>query len=47
MRLLNATTYRFHEYVGRDVPEYAVLSHTWGEGEVTFHDMRPEAPPES
>ncbi|KAG6364315.1 hypothetical protein INS49_005915 [Diaporthe citri] len=46
MRLLNATTYRFHEYVGRDVPEYAVLSHIWGEGEVTFHDMRPEAPPE-
>lgn len=47
MRLLNATTYKFHEYVGRDAPEYAILSHTWGEGEVTFHDMRPEAPPES
>lgn len=47
MRLLNATTYKFHEYVGRDVPKYAVLSHTWGEDEVTFHDMRCEAPPES
>lgn len=47
MRLLNATTYEFHEYVGREVPEYAVLSHTWGEDEVTFHDMRSEAPPES
>lgn len=47
MRLLNATTYKFHEYVGGDVPEYAILSHTWGEGEVTFHDMRPEAPPET
>lgn len=47
MRLLNATTYKFHEYVGGDVPEYAILSHTWGEGEVTFHDMRPEAQPET
>lgn len=47
MRLLNATTHKFHEYVGRGVPEYAVLSHTWGEDEVTFCDMRSEAPPES
>lgn len=47
MRLLNAATYKFHEYVGVDVPEYAILSHTWGEDEVTFHDMRAEAPPET
>lgn len=47
MRLLNATTYKFHEYIGGDVPEYAILSHTWGEDEVTFHDMRAEAPPET
>ncbi|KAL1856497.1 hypothetical protein Daus18300_010654 [Diaporthe australafricana] len=47
MRLLNATTYSFHEYVGGDIPEYAILSHTWGEGEVTFNDMRPGAQPET
>lgn len=46
MRLLNATTCRFHEYAGRDIPGYAFLSHTWEEGEVRFHDMRPRAPPE-
>jgi acyl carrier protein len=47
MRLLHATTHKFHEYVGDDIPEYAILSHTWGEGEVTFNDMRPDVPPET
>ncbi|KAH8774593.1 hypothetical protein F5883DRAFT_547132 [Diaporthe sp. PMI_573] len=47
MRLLNAITHKFHEYVEGNVPTYAILSHTWGEGEVTFHDMRPEAGPET
>lgn len=29
------------EYVGRDVPQYAILSHTWGADldEVTFKDL--------
>jgi len=38
MRLLNTSTYELREFV-RDVPHYAILSHTWGEEEVTYQDM--------
>lgn len=32
---------RIVEYLGSDIPPYAILSHTWGPdvGEVTFEDM--------
>ncbi|KAI0539386.1 hypothetical protein GGR58DRAFT_524670 [Xylaria digitata] len=33
MRLLNVHSYEIREFVGSDVPPYANLSHTWGEGE--------------
>ncbi|KAL2203815.1 HET-domain-containing protein [Sarocladium strictum] len=37
MRLLNTETWLLHEFVSDDsIPEYAILSHTWEEGEVTF-----------
>lgn len=37
MRLLNTKTWLLHEFVSDDsIPEYAILSHTWEEGEVTF-----------
>ncbi|KAK1753708.1 heterokaryon incompatibility protein-domain-containing protein [Echria macrotheca] len=39
MRLLNAKTLFFEEFLGADIPEYAILSHTWGAGEVTFTEM--------
>jgi len=41
MRLLNSRTLTFEEF-DRDssAPPYAVLSHTWGEEEVTYKDMR-------
>lgn len=39
MRLINTSTQVFEEFVGNDVPNYAILSHTWDEDEVTFHDM--------
>ncbi|KAI1384144.1 HET-domain-containing protein [Hypoxylon trugodes] len=39
MRLLNAHTLKLVEFAGRDVPEYAILSHTWGQEEVTFEDL--------
>jgi WD40 repeat protein len=29
------------EYEGQDIPAYAILSHTWGEGEVLFSDVSP------
>ncbi|KLU83015.1 hypothetical protein MAPG_02082 [Magnaporthiopsis poae ATCC 64411] len=38
MRLINTRTLRIHEFVGTRVPPYAILSHTWGRGEVTFQD---------
>lgn len=40
MRLLNSKTYQQREFVSEDsVPPYAILSHTWGDGEVTFQDI--------
>jgi len=39
MRLLNSTTWEFQEFMsGNDIPPYAILSHTWGDEEVTFDD---------
>lgn len=39
MRLLSTETLTFHEFIGSNVPSYAILSHTWGEQELTYHDM--------
>lgn len=39
MRLLNTSTLEFHEFFLSEIPQYAILSHTWGEEEVTFQDM--------
>ncbi|KAI1116342.1 ankyrin repeat-containing domain protein [Nemania sp. NC0429] len=45
MRLLNTTEsdsggFEIEEFSGHDVQPYAILSHTWGEEEVSFQDMR-------
>ncbi|KAF2432104.1 HET-domain-containing protein [Tothia fuscella] len=46
MRLLDAKavqinkTVRFKEFFDVDTPPYAILSHTWGQDEVTFHGLR-------
>ncbi|KAI0865905.1 hypothetical protein F4860DRAFT_460710 [Xylaria cubensis] len=39
MRLIDTHTLSLVEFVGDDIPPYAVLSHTWGDDEVTFQDM--------
>ncbi|KAI0413934.1 HET-domain-containing protein [Xylaria grammica] len=39
MRLLNCKSLAFEEFV-QDVPRYAILSHTWGDEEVSLEDMR-------
>ncbi|THU83251.1 HET-domain-containing protein [Dendrothele bispora CBS 962.96] len=39
MRLLHTETYRLKSFF-TDVPKYAILSHTWGEEEVTFQDIQ-------
>lgn len=39
MRLLNTSTGLFEEFIGTSIPPYAILSHTWGDGEVSFKDL--------
>ena len=39
MRLINVKTGRFEEFIGSRVPKYAILSHTWGDREVSFKEM--------
>jgi hypothetical protein len=42
MRLLNTSTGLSEEFIGTNIPAYAILSHTWGEEEVSFKDMTTE-----
>ncbi|KAK3109958.1 hypothetical protein LTR53_016246 [Teratosphaeriaceae sp. CCFEE 6253] len=40
MRLINTTTLELGEYIGwRDTPRYAILSHRWGDDEVSYKDF--------
>ena len=39
MRLLNAKTKKLEEFFEKNIPRYAILSHTWGEDEVLFKDI--------
>lgn len=40
MRLINVDTLEIEEFVGTDIPPYAILSHTWGHEEVSFQDWQ-------
>jgi len=42
MRLINVKTRRLEKFAGIDVPQYAILSHTWGpdEEEISFQDLQ-------
>jgi len=39
MRLLNARTHLLEFFLGDPLPGHAILSHTWGDDEVTFQDI--------
>ncbi|KAH8671431.1 heterokaryon incompatibility protein-domain-containing protein [Xylariales sp. PMI_506] len=39
MRLINTRTLQFHHVTDANQEQYAILSHTWGDEEVTFQDM--------
>lgn len=39
MRLLNTRTKILEEFVGDNIPKYAILSHTWGLEELTYSDF--------
>lgn len=38
MRLINATTFELKDFFDADLPTYAILSHRWGENEVSYQD---------
>lgn len=41
MWLINTTTLELHEFIDvRHAPSYAILSHCWGEGEISFKDFQ-------
>lgn len=40
MRLLDAKSITLHEFQGSKIPRYAILSHTWGDDEVSFQDLQ-------
>ena len=40
MRLLNTRTLKLEDFLPDKIPKYAILSHTWGEEEVSFHDIQ-------
>jgi hypothetical protein len=40
MRLLHTSELSLKHFAGDNVPEYVILSHTWGTDEVTFQDFQ-------
>ncbi|KAI1738951.1 heterokaryon incompatibility protein-domain-containing protein [Xylaria scruposa] len=43
MRLIHTKTHELHEFVGPQIPAYAILSHTWFNQEPTFQDWATRA----
>lgn len=40
MRLLNIYTLKLEDFTGRETPRYCILSHRWGEYEVSFKEYQ-------
>lgn len=38
MRLINIHSFRLEEFFGRNIPPYHILSHTWGDDEISFQE---------
>lgn len=38
MRLLNTSTREFEEFLGSNIPPYAILSHVWSSEEISYAD---------
>ena len=43
MRLLHTSSLTVGEFYDGDTPKYAILSHVWQSGEVTFQDLQSSA----
>lgn len=39
MRLINTETRELEEFFDAKIPVYAILSHTWGEGEISYQQF--------
>jgi hypothetical protein len=39
MRLINTETFVLEDFIGNNIPPYAILSHTWEEEEVTLQEF--------
>lgn len=46
MRLIHTTTFNLHEFIEKQIPICAVLSHRWEKAEVTFQDLRDNRGPQ-
>ncbi|KAN0094111.1 HET domain containing protein [Hyaloscypha variabilis] len=44
MRLIHSTNFELHEFIGSQIPQYAILSHTWGEEEISFQELQRNVP---
>ena len=42
---LSPSSYQLAEFFGANIPPCAIVSHTWGDDEVSFDDMRLLTPP--
>ncbi|KAJ2897353.1 HET-domain-containing protein [Zalerion maritima] len=40
MRLINTSTLALEEFFGSKIPEYAILSHTWEDNEISFQQLQ-------
>jgi hypothetical protein len=40
MRLINTSTLSLELFYGDEIPAYAILSHTWGDGEMSFQEFQ-------
>ncbi|KAG8532321.1 uncharacterized protein KY384_003962 [Bacidia gigantensis] len=40
MRLISTADLSLHEFLGEKIPSYAILSHTWGEEEVSYKQFK-------
>ena len=44
MRLLHTESYTLKSFIGVEIPEYAILSHTWEDDEMLFDDIQVLSP---
>lgn len=40
IRLIKTSDLSLHEFEGRSIPKYAILSHRWEEGEISLQELR-------